>query len=944
MAYPPKPDIQTSYTAVEQALGDGSLPGQELDVDFANLKFSVDALNDFVRGITRSDGRLGNNTVTRDTLAADILLGLAPPAPWQAGREYEAPATVFEGNRFYIANTPHTSTVFADDLAAGRWVELADLSEPLAQFFERYIDVAASDPLTTPTGGPLVVGMLYYNTVEERLKAWNGSDWLPATGVTSLLRFRFVATSGQTVFTGNDADSNLLEFVGAPIQVHLNGVLLDEGTDFTTSGGDTVTLASGAAASDVLTVTAFRQLDFSQLPAQVAADATAASLSAAQAALFDGPWLDSQADIETDTTLTYAGGTPGTVAAGDYVRTRAEGFAYEVLASGAASPDRTTAGGVKLKVLAQGGVFYASAFGNTAAALQSALAAADGTAPLAIDRDYTVSAWSKFVPSGALTICGRNGSIVSTDGGEFLTVGGNTVVDGVTFSGWGSIIRVAETVDIEKFKFCNNTVLNTTRAIYWTAEGLASIGYTQAEITGNTFAGITEWAINIQPRRMEVTKISNNTLRDFLVPSGQLIGVKLGSQDFTGGDRATIEVSNNSFHNLFATAGNETNQIYCMMLHECDSYTVTGNIFRNIWKIDTAYITEIRAIHTRAGRGVIAGNTIQNVRGNGINTVDSINVASRDHIPLVEGNSITSDDGSDFIGIHMRTQDGAVVGNYIEGAGVGILGMHIQYSGTTRTHVYANNTIVNSKRCAIRLPLNRRGMQILGNKVSGVTGDSSPVEVGSGFTDTPSAIHIRVNSGTNSRNLNIADNLVQDIAGDAIILEGISDGEIRTGKISENVISGVTGDLFKLLTVTLSNVMFVENSVAVVTGSLFSTKIPRSCTFKTLGAASATLAGAAHNFTTSVRFNDVFYLTSSGSSRAVTGFAEGFNGREIAVFNANANGSGLNVALNHEASESLAENRILSPTGANVTLLPSQSARLIYDAGIDRWRIVGVSP
>jgi hypothetical protein len=351
MAYPPKPDIQTSYTAVEQALGDGSLPGQELDVDFANLKFSVDALNDFVRGITRSDGRLGNNTVTRDTLAADILLGLAPPAPWQAGREYEAPATVFEGNRFYIANTPHTSTVFADDLAAGRWVELADLTEPLTEFFERYIGTAASDPLTTPTGGPLVVGMLYYNTVEERLKAWNGSDWLPATGVTSLLRFRFVATSGQTVFTGNDADSNLLEFVDAPIQVHLNGVLLDEGADFTTSGGDTVTLASGAAASDVLTVTAFRQLDFSQLPAQVAADATAASLSAAQAALFDGPWLDSQADIETDTTLTYAGGTPGTVAAGDYVRTRAEGFAYEVLASGAASPDRTTAGGVRLKVL-----------------------------------------------------------------------------------------------------------------------------------------------------------------------------------------------------------------------------------------------------------------------------------------------------------------------------------------------------------------------------------------------------------------------------------------------------------------------------------------------------------------------------------------------------------------------------------------------------------------
>jgi len=128
MPYPPKPQIQTSYTAVEQALGDGTLPGQEMDNDFANVVTALSALNDFVRGVTRSDGRLGNGTVTRDTLAADILLGVAPPEPWQTGQAYASPDTVFESNRFYVALTDHTSTDFASDLAAGRWLLLADFT------------------------------------------------------------------------------------------------------------------------------------------------------------------------------------------------------------------------------------------------------------------------------------------------------------------------------------------------------------------------------------------------------------------------------------------------------------------------------------------------------------------------------------------------------------------------------------------------------------------------------------------------------------------------------------------------------------------------------------------------------------------------------------------------------------------------------------------------
>lgn len=91
-----------------------------------------------------------------------------------------------------------------------------------------------------------------------------------------------------------------------------------------------------------------------------------AAASAAQAALYDGPWLDTVSALIADTSLTYTPAQPSTVSAGDYVRTRAEGFAYQVAASGAVDQHVTTAGGVKLYVLpGADGWAHLDAFGAT---------------------------------------------------------------------------------------------------------------------------------------------------------------------------------------------------------------------------------------------------------------------------------------------------------------------------------------------------------------------------------------------------------------------------------------------------------------------------------------------------------------------------------------------------------------------------------------------------
>jgi hypothetical protein len=69
--------------------------------------------------------------------------------------------------------------------------------------------------------------------------------------------FKYTATASQTAFTGADANGAILSFSGNDVDVYLNGVHLDT-TDFTPSNGDTITLGSGAAASDELVIRAYR--------------------------------------------------------------------------------------------------------------------------------------------------------------------------------------------------------------------------------------------------------------------------------------------------------------------------------------------------------------------------------------------------------------------------------------------------------------------------------------------------------------------------------------------------------------------------------------------------------------------------------------------------------------------------------------------------------------
>ena len=70
----------------------------------------------------------------------------------------------------------------------------------------------------------------------------------------------YTATANQTTFTGTDDNSNTLSYTAASIQVFLNGVLQENGTDYTATNGTSVVLVNGASAGDILQVAAFVQV------------------------------------------------------------------------------------------------------------------------------------------------------------------------------------------------------------------------------------------------------------------------------------------------------------------------------------------------------------------------------------------------------------------------------------------------------------------------------------------------------------------------------------------------------------------------------------------------------------------------------------------------------------------------------------------------------------
>jgi hypothetical protein len=131
MSYPDNPVLSYSYTGFQQAQGNNTFPGTNLDNDLAVIVAAIAQINAFFANFARSDGKLANGSVTKAALDASLLLGVGSPSNWTAGVAYHDgdTVTVVASNKLYVAKVDHTAgSSFAADLSAGKWLLLADFS------------------------------------------------------------------------------------------------------------------------------------------------------------------------------------------------------------------------------------------------------------------------------------------------------------------------------------------------------------------------------------------------------------------------------------------------------------------------------------------------------------------------------------------------------------------------------------------------------------------------------------------------------------------------------------------------------------------------------------------------------------------------------------------------------------------------------------------------
>jgi hypothetical protein len=165
------------------------------------------------------------------------------------------------------ANSASAASTSATAAAASQVSAAASAASAAAvfnDFEDRYYGPHASDSAaqTHVTGLGLTVdqGDLYFNSTANEMRVYDGGSWIAASsaGGASLINYNFTATASQTAFSGSDDNSNTLSYTVDNLIVTRNGVVLEDGTDYTATNGTSIVLTVAAAAGDEINIVAFK--------------------------------------------------------------------------------------------------------------------------------------------------------------------------------------------------------------------------------------------------------------------------------------------------------------------------------------------------------------------------------------------------------------------------------------------------------------------------------------------------------------------------------------------------------------------------------------------------------------------------------------------------------------------------------------------------------------
>jgi hypothetical protein len=229
-----------------------------------NLMFPADVNNAF-REVMADLADVNDGTVSLTSPSA-VSLGVTGDITVGGtvdGRDVATDGTKLDGIEALadVTDTANVTSAGAAMLTGATFT--GSITAPDATFNgDTAIKLPAGTDAQRPTG---VNGMLRYSSENAQFEGYADGAWgaIAGGGEASLLMYNYTATAGQTTFSGADDNSATLSYTADNIIVTLNGVVLENGTDYTATDGTSIVLTTGAALDDELNIIAFKSFTVS---------------------------------------------------------------------------------------------------------------------------------------------------------------------------------------------------------------------------------------------------------------------------------------------------------------------------------------------------------------------------------------------------------------------------------------------------------------------------------------------------------------------------------------------------------------------------------------------------------------------------------------------------------------------------------------------------------
>lgn len=297
MAQPTPYASDTEFFSFE--LADAQFPGQELDIEFANIRITLDEILANLELIQRDDGAIANESVGYDQLDPALLAGgIYPLMAWETATLYSQYQVVVRDTKLYQATENHTSGTFSTDLAAGKWEELVDLAVD-------FPDLSAIEALSG-TGIVRRTGDDTWSTGTTVSVAEGGTGATTASGARTAL--------GVVPGTDVQTQSARLSEIAA-LAVTDDNIIVGNGSAWVAESGATARTSLGLGALAPLSTVGTSQIDDAAVSNAKRADMAEATVSGRAAGAGTGVPTDLTQTQLTALVNTFTSGLSGAVPA-----------------------------------------------------------------------------------------------------------------------------------------------------------------------------------------------------------------------------------------------------------------------------------------------------------------------------------------------------------------------------------------------------------------------------------------------------------------------------------------------------------------------------------------------------------------------------------------------------------------------------------------------------